>query len=356
MSNTEDGKFQKRTRETLMAWAGAECSAPWCSTRTIAGSSSTRSGVSDVGEAAHILGRTPSSARYDAHQTDADRKHFDNGIWLCRTHAAAIDRNDSIFTKELLEQWKEARHEEARRDQLNMPRTQLRELFAFSIELDLTSNLSVQRIVEFMEASGVSVAWGADVQGTAARLLFEILDNAYRHGLSLSATLQASATQVEIAFDSPAGHFGVDQLLTSKNGRGGHVGASSWYEDWNAQFRLASYPNGTITTWSLTDVRDGVGASGPCSAVVGYGRMTDTHHRPYTFVADCSEVVLYIDGHVSYSDVFQLTSTVDSALANGPVLIVSKYEENLRAVEAVNKHAGTCWKLTRSGSALRIEV
>jgi len=226
MSKTEDGRFTKKTRDNLAAWAGFKCSAPWCDKTTIAGSFSTKSGVSDLGEAAHILGRTPTSARYDEKQSDAKRKHFDNGIWLCRQDAAAIDRNDSIFTADLLRQWKETRAAEARKDQTAGPSGSLPKLFDFEVRIDLAADLSVDSIHAFLEAAGVSATWGIDAQGAAERLAFELLDNARRHGSSSFATLQAGGTEIRMSHDSPSGHFGVTELLGTKSARGGYVGVA----------------------------------------------------------------------------------------------------------------------------------
>lgn len=77
---------------------------------------------------------------------------------------------------------------------------------------------------------------------------------------------------------------------------------------------------------------------------------------PHSFANDCSEVVLYVEGRVSYSDVVQLLPTLDSALARGPVLIVSKFEDNLEVFHTVNTYSAAGWKVTRSGSALRLDL
>lgn len=355
VAKTDGGKFTKKTRDDLAAWAGYRCSAPWCDKTTIAGSFSTKSGISDVGEAAHILGRTPTSARHDVNQSDAERKHFDNGIWLCRLDAAAIDRNGSIFTADLLRQWKDWRAEEARRDQTAGFGGSLPELFEFEVRFDLATDLSVESIHSFLEAAGVSAAWGNDAQGAAERLAFELLDNARRHGASSSATLTTAGTRIRVTHDSPQGHFGLDALLSTQSAKGGYVGVASWTDSWNPQFRLASHSDALGTTWTLTDVRTGDGVSDACSAVVGYGKMT-SGGTPHEFAIDCSEVVLYVEGRVSYSDVVQLLPTLKSALARGPVIIVSKFADNLDVFSMVNEYAAAGWRIARTGSALRLEL
>lgn len=39
--------------------------------------------------------------------TTEERKSYENGIWLCRTHAALIDRDEKYFTIKMLKDWKE---------------------------------------------------------------------------------------------------------------------------------------------------------------------------------------------------------------------------------------------------------
>ncbi len=62
-------------------------------------------GAANVGVAAHIKAAAK-GPRYDEHQTPEERSGFDNGIWLCQTHAALIDRDEKTFPVELLQKWK----------------------------------------------------------------------------------------------------------------------------------------------------------------------------------------------------------------------------------------------------------
>ena len=61
----------------------------------------------NVGEASHICAAAPGGKRYNPQMTSEERKSFDNGIWMCRTHAALIDRDEKYFTVEMLRKWKE---------------------------------------------------------------------------------------------------------------------------------------------------------------------------------------------------------------------------------------------------------
>ena len=64
-----------------------------------------------VGEAAHIRGARPGSARYDGGMTDEERSAPDNGIWLCRPCAKLIDADPGKYAPDVLHSWKE-KHEQ----------------------------------------------------------------------------------------------------------------------------------------------------------------------------------------------------------------------------------------------------
>ncbi|MCK6504047.1 SNF2-related protein [Myxococcota bacterium] len=61
----------------------------------------------DVGEAAHIRGARPGSARFDPAMTDEERAAITNGIWLCRSCAKLIDDNEDAYDVPLLVMWKD---------------------------------------------------------------------------------------------------------------------------------------------------------------------------------------------------------------------------------------------------------
>ena len=63
-------------------------------------------GEINIGEAAHICAAAPGGPRYDLNMTSEARRSAENGIWLCRLHARAIDSKDPKFTVALLREWK----------------------------------------------------------------------------------------------------------------------------------------------------------------------------------------------------------------------------------------------------------
>lgn len=110
MSRVAD--FTKATKDSLAAKVGYHCSNPFCRISTI-GASEDGTRTINIGEAAHIAAASPGGARYNPMLSDDERKAERNGIWLCRTHAAMIDRDPTFFTEDLLLRWKTDAEKEA---------------------------------------------------------------------------------------------------------------------------------------------------------------------------------------------------------------------------------------------------
>lgn len=65
-----------------------------------------------IGLAAHICAAAsgPGAKRFDASQTKAQRRYFDNGIWLCYSCSKLIDNEETFHTVVHLKEMK-ARHQ-----------------------------------------------------------------------------------------------------------------------------------------------------------------------------------------------------------------------------------------------------
>ncbi len=98
--------FNSLTWHKLRDSAGNVCSFPGCYVHTH-GASSDGEGAVGIGVACHIKAAAPGGPRYDEFQTKDQRKHFDNGIWMCQTHSKLIDADDSAYSVETLIEWKQ---------------------------------------------------------------------------------------------------------------------------------------------------------------------------------------------------------------------------------------------------------
>ncbi len=92
--------FPQRVKDAVAARAAWHCSFLGCDRPTVGASESSPSGVTMVGEAAHISGAAGGrgSRRYDPLMSPDDRKGIDNAIWLCRIHAKVIDSDEATYT------------------------------------------------------------------------------------------------------------------------------------------------------------------------------------------------------------------------------------------------------------------
>lgn len=107
----EIGRFSSDVVLTLSRRAALQCSNPECDILT-SGPTDDDSGALNLGEAAHIYGRTEDAARYNSVMTATERSDITNGIWLCRNCHKAVDGDPIRFPAELLFMWRRE-HERA---------------------------------------------------------------------------------------------------------------------------------------------------------------------------------------------------------------------------------------------------
>lgn len=101
--STED-RFKQSTVATLARRAANRCSNPDCNAIT-SGPSDDPIGSVNVGEAAHIFGANPGSARFSEDMSPAERSAISNAIWLCATCHKLVDDDPSKYPTGLLFEW-----------------------------------------------------------------------------------------------------------------------------------------------------------------------------------------------------------------------------------------------------------
>lgn len=103
MTNRDD--FSKSTVDVLGKRAGYMCSNPACRKHT-SGPNSNDSKSTLIGIGAHITAAAPGGPRYDISLSVEERRHINNGIWLCGNCASLIDKDEVAYPTELLRFWK----------------------------------------------------------------------------------------------------------------------------------------------------------------------------------------------------------------------------------------------------------
>jgi len=110
----ERDEFSRKVKETLAKRVGTLCSNPQCSVPTY-GPSESPSEPLNKGVAAHIRAAAQGGPRYDPNISSKERKSISNGIWLCESCAKLIDSDQKRYTIGVLERWKLAAEERARK-------------------------------------------------------------------------------------------------------------------------------------------------------------------------------------------------------------------------------------------------
>jgi hypothetical protein len=97
--------FTDEVKRILAARVRNVCSNPDCQAST-SGPQIDSTKALNVGVAGHIMGAAEGGARYNPSLSPEQRRHPDNGIWLCQTCAKLIDNDELQFTEALVRAWK----------------------------------------------------------------------------------------------------------------------------------------------------------------------------------------------------------------------------------------------------------
>jgi hypothetical protein len=106
--------FSKRTIEILADRAGNRCSNPACRQPT-SGPRTEPDKAVNIGVAAHITAASERGPRFDPSLAPEERRHPDNGLWLCQNCAKLVDNDPAAYPVEVLRVWKRDAEEAARR-------------------------------------------------------------------------------------------------------------------------------------------------------------------------------------------------------------------------------------------------
>lgn len=104
MSHSFD-RFSKNVVDNISRRSANICSNPDCCAIT-SGPAEDDDRSINVGEAAHIYGANPGSARYDCQMSSAERSAITNAIWLCRNCHKIIDADPNQYPSSLLFEWR----------------------------------------------------------------------------------------------------------------------------------------------------------------------------------------------------------------------------------------------------------
>jgi hypothetical protein len=122
-----EDRFKQGVIATLAKRAANRCSNPDCHAIT-SGPSVDPQDFVNVGEAAHIYGAHPGSARFDAAMISADRSAISNGIWLCASCHKKVDDDPGRYPVGLLFEW-QREHERTIAEQVGKTSAETRQRY-----------------------------------------------------------------------------------------------------------------------------------------------------------------------------------------------------------------------------------
>ena len=139
-------EFRQPIKGALAQRVSYVCSNPDCRANTTGPSASDTQKVVNVGVAAHITAAAPGGPRYDEQLIPAERESASNGIWLCQTCSALIDRNNGIdYPVTILQKWKADSEAEAER------------------KIGKTATAPLSEIAGTIQATGIGEVTGAEI-------------------------------------------------------------------------------------------------------------------------------------------------------------------------------------------------
>lgn len=156
--------------------------------------------------------------------TAAELSSIENGIWMCQTHGKMIDADEATYTPGVLVQWRKLAEFRAKiRQQFggDIDIVSYRgdmDLASFEENINLSDSLG-ERIREYMIRSCAIDVWGRDLHNALRELLFEVSQNAFKHGGAKEISMEVDYNKITISYDGTA--FSLDDLANHSSDRGG---------------------------------------------------------------------------------------------------------------------------------------
>ena len=127
LAMANEDRFKQAVIVTLAKRAANRCSNPDCGAIT-SGPTDEPDGAVNVGEAAHIYGANPGSARYDSDMGSADRSAITNAVWLCGNCHKLVDDDPGKYPAGLLFEW-QREHERRISEQVGKASAEIRQRY-----------------------------------------------------------------------------------------------------------------------------------------------------------------------------------------------------------------------------------
>lgn len=329
--------FSNITKEQLAKRVGYRCSFPECGAPTFGPSDEGNFRTTNVGTACHIAAASkgPSARRYVKSMTSAERKHIDNGIWMCRTHGKLIDDDETRFTIEILNKWKEIAETVAKiMTEKNCDYTTAVEHARF-VELapeilKIEGVGSENRIVgNIIQDCCVSLVWGKTISLKTRDFAIEHIRNAFQHGKATEITISASKNKIEITDNGQ--QFNPKTLIEKEYISGGTLSIKELNKETKSRLIINNKfeSDKNILTVARLDSEDDILNITTCSHKITYEEFR-RGNLELSVYESCEEIYLVLPSYISPSDIGHLNRRLlDLSQISKPVHLITRHLSDL---------------------------
>jgi hypothetical protein len=228
--------FNNHTKLALAERVGYRCSFPGCGALTVGPSDEANDSSSATGMACHIGAASggASARRFRPGMSPAERSSIANGIWMCYKHGKLIDTDESRFTVEMLQKWRELAEERARFLQTHGQALGRTNPDYSAIGLASTTSRLVgpdsenSTIGDAIRYSCVPEVWGPAISECVRDFSIESARNSFQHGLATFFELGISPTYIRLIDDGAS--FDIWKLTEGPKVSGGRLAFSALLE------------------------------------------------------------------------------------------------------------------------------
>jgi hypothetical protein len=301
--------FSEHTKKQLARRAGYRCSFPGCGAITVGPNDEAGTKSSSIGMACHISAASAGrgSKRFIASMTAAERKDIKNGIWMCYTHGELIDTDESRFSLEILNRWKEIAEQISRivLEKQCEYKTALKYVQSSSLAID---NISIKNlgnenelIGNFIIDSCLEVSWGKNLANAIRDYVIEHTRNALHHGNAKYVNISTNENYIEIIDDG--NDYNPRDLLKKSSRLGGTLAIENLLHGYKEKIVFVTerleYKNLTIIS-ILTSAEEILDIT-PCSVRINLNELKSGKLK--ILVSEtCKEIYIILPRFLSISD------------------------------------------------------
>jgi hypothetical protein len=306
--------FTQKTKEILKDRAGNKCSFPTCRAPTSGASNESEASVDRTGMACHIFAAAPGrgARRYDAKMTSDERKSIRNGIWMCYKHGKQIDNDESRFTVEILQKWKEVAERRAQienelgREIGDEPEHLLSlGLAAHNVSIDSVFSNENELIGDALKHSCVETIWGKGLVSYLRSFLIEKVRNSFIHGGASTVKLEIDTKSVTLIDDGDA--FSPNKLVKHENARGGADSYKHLINKYGSAVIPSTIRKGSknITSFQMLVSIDDLKKITPCTLELSYESVRGGGYD-LDVIDLCEELYITVPKYFALSDLYWL--------------------------------------------------